>query len=63
MDPQLTLKLPAAFEQLEVNIWNQTGLGDLRGQQQKAYWDETKKKWIVNLILKPDDFLTLRNGA
>lgn len=63
MDPQLTLKLPAAFEQLEVNIWNQTGFGDLRIQEQRAYWDKTKKKWIVNLFLKPDDFLKLRNEA
>lgn len=63
MDPYLTLKLPAAFEQLEVLIWNQTGLGDLRIQQHKAYRDKTKKKWIVNVILKPDEMLKLRPGA
>ena len=68
MDPYLTLKLPEALEeqleeQLEIHIWNETGFGDLRIQQQKPYWDNTKKKWMVNVFLKPDDLLKLRDGA
>jgi len=63
MDPYFTLILPATFEGLEINIHNQTGFGDLRAQQGRTYWDETKKKWIVNVYLKPDDFLKLRPSA
>ncbi len=64
MEKPVTLKLPEVLAgQLVVNIHTHLEV-PIRFIQNKPYWDEKQRKWVINIILLPIDYhLKMRPGA
>lgn len=53
MEEYATIKLPECMDQLEINIFNQTGIEFINVVQSKPRYDSDKGKWVINMFISP----------